>query len=90
MVRRRGCRSQKFHTSFSLKPLGKSKPTCMCSLLGKGEQVYINDPGHLNKMAAEPISGKIFKSLLFQNQTSYYLETWHVASETQALYSSYK
>ena len=55
-----------------------------------GTKVCINDPGHMTKMAAMPIYGKNLKNLLFQNQKSYDLETWHVASGTQALHSLYK
>ena len=56
-----------------------------------GMKVYINGPGHMTKMAAMPIyGGKNLKNLLLQNQKSYDLETWHVASETQALQSLYK
>ena len=50
-----------------------------------GTKVCINGPGHMTKMAAMPI-----KNLLLQNQKSYDLETWHVASGTQALHSVYK
>ena len=52
-----------------------------------GTKVYINGPGHMTKMAAMPIYGKNLKNLLFQNHKSYDLETWHVASGTQALQS---
>ena len=55
-----------------------------------GTEVYINGLGHMTKMAATPIYVKTFKNLLLQNQKSYYLETWHVASGTQALQSLYK
>ena len=54
-----------------------------------GTKVYINVPGHMTKMAAMPIYGKTLKNLL-QNQKSYDLETWHVASGIQALQSLYK
>ena len=56
-----------------------------------GMKVYINGPGHMTKMAAMPIYHivKTFKNLL-QNQESYDLETWHAASETQALHILYK
>ena len=37
-----------------------------------------------------PYMVKTFKNLLLQNQKSYDLETWHVASGTQALQSLYK
>ena len=50
----------------------------------------INCLGHMTKMAAMPIYGKNLKNLLLQNQKSYDLETWHVASGTQALQSLYK
>ena len=54
-----------------------------------GTKVNINGPGHITKMAAMTIYGKNLKNLL-QNQKSYDIETWHVASETQALQSLYK
>ena len=81
-----------FQTSSPLKLLGQSKPNFIWSLLGKGggTKVYINGPGHMTKMAAMPIYGKHLKNLLLQNQMSYDLETWHVASVTQALQSLYK
>ena len=49
-----------------------------------GTKVYINGLGHMTKMAAMPIMVKTFKNLLLQNRKSYDLETWHVASGTQA------
>ena len=55
-----------------------------------GTKVYINGPGHMTKMAAMPIYSKSLKNLLLQNQMSNDLETWHVASVTQALQSLYK
>ena len=55
-----------------------------------GTKVYINGPGHMTKMAAWPIYGKTLKNLLLQNQKSYDLETWHIASGTLALQSLYK
>ena len=55
-----------------------------------GTKVYINGPGHMTKTAAMPIYGKNLKNLLLQNQKNYDLETWHVASGTQALQSLYK
>ena len=68
------------------------KPLFMLSILGKGQKkVYINGPGHMTKMAAMPIYiVKTFKNLLLQNQKSYDLETWHVASGTQVLQNLYK
>ena len=56
----------------------------------RGKKVYINGSGHMTKMAAMPIYGKNLKNLLLQNQKSYDLETWHVATVTQALQSLYK
>ena len=56
----------------------------------EGTKVYINGQGHMTKLAAMPIYGKNLKNLLFQNQMSYDLETWHVASVTQALQDLYK
>ena len=55
-----------------------------------GTKIYINGQGHMTKMAAMPIYDKNLKNLLFQNQMSYDLETWHVALMTQALQSVYK
>ena len=55
-----------------------------------GTKVYINSPGHMTKMADMPIYGKNVKNLLLQNHKTYDLETWHVASGTQALQSLYK
>ena len=46
-----------FQTSFSLNPLGQSKPNIMWRLLGKlGNLFYRNGPGHKTKIAAMPIS----------------------------------
>ena len=56
-----------------------------------GTKVYINSPGHITNIAAMPVYGKkLKKKLLLQNQKSYDLETWHVASGTQVLQSLYK
>ena len=47
--------------------------------------MYINNPGHMTKMAATPIYGKKpFKNLLFQNRWNDFNETWHEASMAQA------
>ena len=57
--------------------------------LEMGTKVYMNGPGHMIKMAATPINvKKPFKNL--ENQKSNDLETWHVASGTEALQSLYK
>ena len=46
-------------TSSPLKPLGQSKPNFMQSIYRMGEtNVYINNLGHMTKMAAMPIYGK--------------------------------
>ena len=50
-----------------------------------GTKVYINGPGHMTKMAAMLIYGKKTLKIFFSRTKSYALETWHVASETQAL-----
>ena len=53
--------------------------------------IYVNGSGHMTKMAATLIYGKKpVENLLLRNQKSYDLETWHAASGTQALQSSYK
>ena len=45
-------------TSSSLKPLGhQSQISCEASI-GRRTNVYINNPGHMTKMAAMPIYGK--------------------------------
>ena len=57
--------------------------------MGRENESFINGSGHMTRMAAMPIYGKnLHKSL--QNQKSYALETWHAASITQALQSSYE
>ena len=54
-------------------------------------KVYINDPGHMAKMAALTIyMVKTFKNLLLQNQMSYDFKTLHVSLGTLALQSLYK
>ena len=71
-----------FQKSFSLKPLGQSRPNFMWSLLGKRDpKVCKNGLGHMTKLAAMPIYGKNLR----QNTKSYNFETWHVILETQAL-----
>ena len=49
-----------------------------------GMNIYINELGHITKMAATPIYGKNFKNLLIQNKCSDDLETWYVASGTSS------
>ena len=51
--------------------------------------MFINNPGHMIKMAAMPIYGKKpFKNLL--NQWTDFNETWHEASGTEVLQCVYK
>ena len=77
-------------TSSPLKLLVQSKPYFMWSLLGKGERKFINKYSRSNDQWLPcPYMVKTFKNLL-KNQKSFDLETWHVASGTQALQSLYK
>ena len=57
-----------------------------------GTKVCTIGPGNMTKMPAMPkyMYDKNLKNLLLQNRKSYDLETWHVASGTQALQSLYK
>ena len=56
-----------------------------------GTNVYINNPGHMTKMAAMPIYGKKpFKNLLLRNHWTDFNQTWHEASMTQVLQCVYK
>ena len=52
-----------------------------------GTKVYINDPGHMTKMATML---KTFRNLLLWNQWTDFHETWYLASGTPAHYSLYK
>ena len=54
------------------------------------KKIYINDTGHMTKMAAMLIYGKNLQNIVLQKRKSYDLETWHAASEIQALQSIYK
>ena len=45
-----------------------------------GTKVYINDPGHMTKMAAMLKNAQNLKKILLQNHWANCLETWHVAS----------
>ena len=82
----------------SLKPLGQSKPNFIGSIYGKGEpNVFINNPGHMTKMAAMPIYGKKKKKKKkkkkLQNTSKHWTdfnETWHVASGTGVLQCVHK
>ena len=53
-------------------------------------KVYINDQGHMTKMAAMTLDIINFEKLLFQNQKAYDLETWYEASGNEALQKLYK
>ena len=70
-----------------LKPLGQSNAKFYVEPSREGvTKCHINVPGHLIKMADIPIyDKKTFKNLLLQNEKSYDLETWHVASVSQVL-----
>ena len=56
--------------------------------------MYINNQGHMTKMAAMPIYGinPIYgiKNLLLRNRWTDFEETWHEASMTQVLQFMYK
>ena len=52
--------------------------------IGKGNPVYINNLGHMTKMATMPIYNPI-KNLL-QNWKSHFYETWHEALMTEVLH----
>ena len=53
--------------------------------------MFINNPGHMTKMAAMPIYGKkTFKILLLLNQWTDFNKTWHGASGTEVLQCVYK
>ena len=56
-----------------------------------GTNVYINNPGHMTKMAAMPIyDKKPFKNLLLRNHWTDFNQTWHEALMTQVLQCVYK
>ena len=56
-----------------------------------GTNVYINNPGHMTKMAAMPIYGKnLVKNLLLRNHWTNFNQTWHEALMAQALQCVYK
>ena len=52
--------------------------------------MFINNPGHMIKLAAMPIYGKKpFKILLLQNHWTDFNETWHEALGTRVLQCVY-
>ena len=53
-------------------------------------KVYINDQGHMTKMAAMAINSKTSITLLLQNRKTYDFETWPEASMNTALQNLYK
>ena len=56
-----------------------------------GTNVFINNPGHMTKMAATPIHGKNPSKFFFSRTTGPdFNETWHEASETRVLQCVYK
>ena len=79
-----------FQTSSPLKPLGQPKPNFMWSLLGKGDEVCINGPGHMTKMAAMPIYGKNLKKSSSPELAGRFPRIWYVALGTPAHHSLYK
>ena len=60
-----------FPRSFSLKPLGQSKPIYVEPPWEWGKQIHeyihVNGPGDVTKMATKSIYGKIFKIFLLKN-----------------------
>ena len=50
-----------------------------------GTKICANGLGHMTKLAAMPIYGKILKNLLLRNQKADDLETWYAASGAQVL-----
>ena len=73
----------------SLKSLGKAKFYVEPSW-EVGKKVYINFTGHMTKMAAMHIYGKIFQIFFSYRTRSYDHETLHGAVYSQALQSLYK
>ena len=55
-----------------------------------GTKTCSTGPGHMTKMAAMRIYGKIFKNLLLWNRKADDLETWYAASSTPVLPSLFK
>ena len=53
-------------------------------------KVYINDQGHMTKMAAMAINSNKNKNLLLKNQKAYDFETWHEALRNGGLQTLYK
>ena len=52
--------------------------------------MYINNPGHMTKMADMPIYGKNPSKNLLRNLQMDFNETWHVASGNRALQCVHK
>ena len=66
VVRRRTSSVHIFETSSPLKPLDQSKAKFHVEPPWEGgTKVYINDPGHMTKMAAMPIYGKNPSKIFF-------------------------
>ena len=57
----------------------KVKTVCG-AFLGRGNEICINRPGHMTKMAALAINSKNHYFFLLQNQKAYDFVTWHEAS----------
>ena len=58
--------------------------------MGKGNEACLNGLGHITKMSARPIYGKIIKNLLLQSQTTDDLDTWYAGKGTQVLHKLFK
>ena len=54
--------------------------TVFGAFLGRGNEICINGPGHMTKMADLAILAKTIKIFLLQNQKAYDFVTWHEAS----------
>ena len=81
----------KIQTRFSQKLLCWSEPNFVWKLSGtrkwkSDDMMLVTWP----RWPPSPYMVKTFENLLLQNRMSYDLETWHVASGTQALQSLYK
>ena len=88
MLRRRRCRCPPFSNVFSSETAWPIKAKFYVEPTWEGgTKVYINGPGHMTKMAAMPIYGKNLRKSSSPEPEAYDLETWHVASRTQALQS---
>ena len=80
-----------FSNIFPLKPLGRLKPNFIWSLLGKGEQKYVQAVlVTWPRWPPCPYMVKTLKNLLLRNQKVNDLETWYAALAAQVLPSLFK